>query len=96
MVSFIDSRGGEGGLAEELQGGTGNFRVMDTLSWSWWWFHGCRHMSELITLYTFIMCSSLCVTLHKVVFTKAVYMPSSRVFRLLGLEGKAVSISLKA
>lgn len=53
-------------------------------------------MSELITLYTFIMCGLLCVTHRKAVFIKAVYMPSDRGSRLLGLDSTVVSVSPKA
>lgn len=41
-------------------------------------------MSELITLYTFIMCGLLGVTLRKAVYKKAVYVPSDRGSGLLG------------
>lgn len=53
-------------------------------------------MSELITLYTFIMCGLLCVTLRKAVFIKAVYVPSDRGSRLLGPDSRAVSVFPKA
>lgn len=47
-------------------------------------------MSELFTLYTFIMCGLLCVTHRKAVFIKAVYVPSDRGSRLLGLDSTVV------
>lgn len=53
-------------------------------------------MSELFTLYTFIMCGLLCVTHRKAVFIKAVYVPSDRGSRLLGLDSTVVSVSPKA
>ena len=27
-----------------------------SLSWSWWWLHGCRHSSKLLKPYTFNIC----------------------------------------
>lgn len=33
----------------------------DGFSWLWWWFHSYKHMSTLIKLYTWHMCSLLYV-----------------------------------
>lgn len=32
-----------------------------SLSWLWWWFHGCLHMSKLVKLLTLNTCSFLSV-----------------------------------